>query len=391
MEKVAVIGAGAMGHGIAQLAPMAGLDVTLVDISDEILQRALEKIKWSLEKFAEKKKLSEDVDTILLRIRASKDIADAVRGASFIIEAVPEKLDLKKEVFTEIGRAAPKDAIIASNTSSLSITEMSEVIEKPERFVGMHFFNPPQLMPLVEVIKGAHTSDDTVNLTIELARKLGKTPVLCRKDVKGFIVNRIWGQVFNEACWAIYRGEAKVEEVDSAAKFRMGWPMGVFELLDFAGLDVAHEVGKVMGEAYGGRAKPCPLIGEFVKEGKLGQKTGKGFYDGWPSRPRIPFALADKFDYKRLYAVAVNEAAWLVREGVADPGDIDKAIKLGLAWALGPCEIADRDGIDSILNKLKELFDKHGEEMYRPCPLLEEYVSKGWMGKRSGRGFYEYA
>lgn len=379
-----------MGHGIAQLAATAGYDVTLVDISEELLKKALEKIKWSLEKFAEKKRISEDVGTIFSRIRASKDIGAAVKNANFVIEAVPEKLDLKKRIFAEVNKEAPKDAIVASNTSSLSITGMSEVIERSDRFVGMHFFNPPQMMPLVEVIKGAHTSDEAVNSTVELARKMGKTTVLCKKDVKGFIVNRILAQVNNEACWAVYRGEAKIEEVDSAVKFKIGLPMGIFELLDFVGLDVAHEVGKVVTEAYGERAKPCPIIEDLVKGGKWGQKSGRGFYDTWPNRPSIPFTLADEFDHKRIYAVAVNEAARLVQEEVSDPSDVDKAIKFGLGWPLGPCEIGDREGIDSILNKLKELFEKHKEEMYRPCPLLEEYASKGWLGKKAKRGFYEY-
>ena len=376
MEKVAVIGAGAMGHGIAQLLATAGMNVNLVDVKDEFLKSAVEKIKWSLEKFVEKRRLSkEEADAALSRIKTTTNLEDAVRDVSFVIEAASENMDMKKQIFSRIDKNAPKDAILATNTSSLSIAEMSEVVEKPERFVGMHFFNPPQMMPLVEVIKSDYTSDQTVNSTVELAKKLGKDSVVCRKDVRGFIVNRVLGSVFNEAVWTVYRGDANKEEVDAAVKFKAGWPMGVFELLDFVGLDVVHEVGKVMYEAYGERAKPCPSIEALVKEGKLGQKTGKGFYETWPQRPRISLMLAEEFDIKRIYAVAVNEAAMLVREGVADPSDVDKAIKLGLGWPSGPCEIGDREGIDSILGKLKELREKREEEMYRPCPLLEEGYS----------------
>ena len=390
--KVAVVGAGAMGHGIAQLAAMAGMDVSLLDISDELLSKAIERIKWSLEKFVEKKRISrEDADSAISKIKTSTDLDSVVKDSDFLIEVIPEKMDLKKEMFAKIDKSAPKHAIFASNTSSLSITEMSEATDRPDKFVGMHFFNPPQMMPLVEVIKGDHTSDETVNSTVELAKKLGKTPIVCRKDVRGFIVNRVLGQVFNEAGWAVHRGEAKVEEVDAAARYKAGFPMGVFELLDYVGLDVAYEVGKIMVEAYGDRAKFSPLIEELVKEGKLGQKTGKGFYDTWPGRPRISFILSDAFDIGRLYSIAANEAARLVHEGVAEPKDVDQAIKLGLGWPSGPFEIADREGIDTILDKLKKLYEKHGMEMYKPCPILEEYVTKGWLGRKTKKGFYEYA
>ena len=391
LQKMAVIGSGTMGHGITQVLAMSGYEVTMIDINDEILKKAMEKIKWSLQKFAEKRRIKpEDVETILSRIKTTTSIEEGVKDADFVIEAVPEKMDLKKQIFSKVDKAAPKHAILATNTSSLSITEISEATERPDKVVGMHFFNPPQLMPLVEVIKGEHTSDETVNITVELAKKLGKTPVVCRKDTRGFIVNRILGAVFNEAFWAVYNKEATMEEVDSAVKYKAGFPMGIFELADYVGLDVLYYVSKVMEEAFGDMAKSCPIIEPLVKEGKLGQKTGQGFYDWSKGRPRIPFHLADNFDIMRIYAVAVNEAARLIYDDVADPEDIDTAMKFGTGWPSGPCEIADREGIDVIVNKLKELYEKTGEARYKPCPLLEEYVSKNWLGRKTGRGFYKY-
>jgi enoyl-CoA hydratase/3-hydroxyacyl-CoA dehydrogenase len=390
MRKAAVIGSGAMGHGITQLLAMSGLQVAMVDISDDFLQKAVEKIKWSLGKFAEKKRIrQEDADAALARISTTTSYEQAAKDIDLAIEAVPENIELKKQVFAKLDSLAPPHAILASNTSTLSITEMGKATNRPDKVAGMHFFNPPQLMALVEVIKGEKTSQETINTLVELAKKLGKTPVVVRKDVRGFIVNRVLGAVFNEAFWAYHRGEATKEGIDASVKYGGGFPMGWFELADFVGLDIAYEVGKILYEAYGERFKPCAeVIEPLVKERKLGQKTGVGFYDWTKGRPRIPFNLMEEYDVERSWAVAVNEAAWLIHEDAASPTDIDTGMKLGTYWPSGPCEYADRTGIDVVVNKLKELYAKYKMEMYKPCPLLEEYVSKGWLGKKTGRGFY---
>jgi enoyl-CoA hydratase/3-hydroxyacyl-CoA dehydrogenase len=390
LKKAAVIGSGAMGHGITQLLAMSGIEVTMVDISDEFLQKGMEKIKWSLGKFVEKKRIrQEDADAALSRIKTTTSYEEAAKDIELAIEAVPENMELKKQVFAKLDSTAPPHAILASNTSTLSITEMGNVTKRPEKVAGMHFFNPPQMMALVEVIKGEKTSQETIDTLVELAKKLGKTPVVVKKDVRGFIVNRVLGAVFNEAFWAYYRGEATKEGIDASVKYSGGFPMGWFELADFVGLDIAYEVGKILYEAYGERFKPCAeVIEPLVKEKKLGQKTGVGFYDWTKGRPRIPFNLMEEYDVERSWAVAVNEAAWLIHEGAASPADIDTGMKLGTYWPSGPCEYADRTGIDVIINKLKELYAKYNMEMYKPCPLLEEYVSKGWLGKKTGRGFY---
>lgn len=390
IRRVAVIGSGAMGHGITQLLAMSGLEVAMVDINDEILQKAKEKIKWSLGKFVEKKRIrQEDADAALARVATTTSYEQAGKDMDFAIEASPENMEIKKTIFAKLDEVAPPHAILASNTSTLSITEMGKATKRPDKVAGMHFFNPPQFMALVEVIKGDNTSQETMNTLSELAKKLGKTPVVVRKDVRGFIVNRILGAVFNEAFWAYHRKEATKEGIDASVKYTGGFPMGWFELGDFVGLDIAYEVGRILYEAYGERFKPCQeVIEPLVKEKKLGQKTGVGFYDWTKGRPRIPFNLLDEYDVDRSWAMAVNEAAWLIHDDAANPADIDTGMKLGTYWSSGPCEHADRTGIDKVLNKLRELHAKYNMEMYKPCPLLEDYVSKGWTGKKAGKGFY---
>ncbi len=392
IKRVAVVGAGMMGHGIAQVFAMKGYEVALLDIKEEILKKALQSIEWSLNKFVEKRRIrKEDADAALSRIRTTTSYEEAAKEIDLAIEAVPENMELKKKVFAKIDEVAPSHAIIATNTSTLSVTEMGKATKRPDKAIGMHWFNPPQMMQLIEVVKGNETSDETVNAIMELSRKLGKTPILCKKDVRGFIVNRILGMVFNEAFWAYHRGETSKEGIDASAKYTGGFPMGWFELADFVGLDIAYEVGKVLYEAYGERFKPCAeIIEPLVKQGKLGQKTGAGFYDWSKGRPRIPFELSDEYDIERSWAVAINEAAWLIHEEVAEPESIDTGMKLGTGWPSGPCEYADRKGLDWTLNKLEELYKKYNMEMYKPCPLLEIYLKNGWIGKKSGRGFYKY-
>jgi enoyl-CoA hydratase/3-hydroxyacyl-CoA dehydrogenase len=391
LKKVAIVGSGSMGHGIAEILVMNGYEVTMIDINDELLEKAKEKIRWSLDKFVEKKRIrKEDAEASFSRIKITTKYQEAAKDMDLAIEAVPENMELKKRVFSALDANAPPHAIIASNTSTLSITEMGKATGRPEKVAGMHFFNPPIMMTLVEVIKGDSTSQETISTLFELAKKLGKTPIIVRKDVRGFIVNRVLGIVFNEAFWAFQRGEATKEGIDSSVKYTGGFPMGWFELADFVGLDIAYEVGKILYEAYGERLKPCEeIIGPLIKDHKFGQKTGTGFYDWTQGRPRIPFNLADEYDVDRSWVVAANEAAWIIHDDAANPQDIDAGMKLGTFWPSGPCEYADRLGLDIVVNKLKELHAKYNMEMYKPCPMLEEYTSKGWTGRKVGRGFYQ--
>jgi enoyl-CoA hydratase/3-hydroxyacyl-CoA dehydrogenase len=391
LKRMAIIGSGAMGHGITEMLATTGYEVTMVDVNDDLLRKGKEKIKWSLDKFVEKKRMRrEDADAALARIETTTSYEQAARGIDLAIEAVPEKMELKKKVFGTLDATAPSHAILASNTSTLSITEMGRATKRPEKVAGMHFFNPPMMMTLVEVIKGDNTSPETIATLSELAKKLGKTPIVVRKDVRGFIVNRVLGAAFNEAFWAYKRGEATKEGIDSSVKYTGGFPMGWFELADFVGLDIAYEVGNILYEAYGERFKPCSeVVDLLIKEKKFGQKTGVGFYDWTKGRPRIPFNLLDEYDVERSWAVAANEAAWIIHDDAANPEDIDAGMKLGTFWPSGPCEYADRIGLDAVVNKLTELHGKYNMEMYKLCPLLEEYVGKGWTGKKVGRGFYK--
>ncbi len=390
-KKAVVIGSGAMGHGIAELLALSGFEVSMVDISDEILQKGKEKIKWSLDKFVEKRRIrAEDAQAAYARVTTTTSYEQAGTNADIAIEAAPENLDLKKQVFAKLDQTTPSEAILASNTSALSITEMGKVTKRSDKVAGMHFFNPPQLMTLVEVIKGEGTSQETINSLVDLSKKLGKTPVVVRKDVRGFIVDRVLGAVFLEAFWTHQRREATKEGIDASVKYAGGFPMGWFELADYVGLDIIFDAGKAMYAAYGERFKPClEVIEPMVKEKKFGQKTGVGFYDWTKGRPRIPFNLLEEYDVERSWAVAVNEAAWLIHDDAADAGDIDTGMKLGTFWPSGPCEHADRTGLDVILTKLNESYAKYRMELYKPCPILEEYVSKGWIGKKAGRGFYQ--
>jgi len=392
IKKAGVAGAGAMGAGITQLLAMTACEVTMIDINDEFLQKGMEKIKWSLDKFVEKRRIRrEDADAALTRISVTTSYEQAGKNVDLAIEAVPENMELKKKVFSTLDSVAPSNAILASNTSALSITEMGKATKRSDKVAGMHFFNPPQLMALVELIKGDNTSQETVDTLAELARKMGKTPVIVRKDVRGFIVNRVLGAVFNEAFWAYNRGEATKEGIDASIKYTGGFPMGWFELADFVGIDVGYDVGEILYEAYGERFKPCSeLIAPLIKDKRYGKKTGLGFYDWTKGRPRIPFNLLDEYDVDRPWVVAVNEAAWLIHDDAASPEDIDTGMKLGTYWPSGPCEHADRIGIDILLDKLEELYVKYNMEMYKPCPVLEIYVTKGWTGKKAGRGFYKW-
>jgi len=282
IRKVAVLGAGLMGHGIAQVAAqVAKYEVCLRDVKQEFLDKGMKMIRGSLQKFLDKGKISEEeMDKILGRIHPTVDLREAVADADLIIEAVPESVDIKKTVLMEVDKIAKKEAVITSNTSSISITSLASFTRKPERFCGMHFFNPPQLMSLVEVVRGAKTSDETVNLVIEAAKKMGKEPIVTKKDSPGFIVNRVLVPVLNEAVYLVWEEVAGRDEVDKAVRLGLNWSMGPLRLLDYVGLDTALAMMKVFQKELGDvKFQPCPLLEQMVKAGLLGRKSGKGFYD----------------------------------------------------------------------------------------------------------------
>ncbi|MFP3296838.1 MAG: 3-hydroxyacyl-CoA dehydrogenase/enoyl-CoA hydratase family protein [Vulcanisaeta sp.] len=394
IRKVAVIGAGTMGHGIAEVSALAGYEVTIVDVSQDLLNKALERVKWSLDKLAERGTISKDrVGEVMGRIRTSLSVAEAARGADLMIEAVPEKLDLKKQVFAEADANAPPHAILATNTSSLPITEIASATKRPDRVVGIHFFNPPVLMPLVEVIKGAQTSDEVARRAYDFVKSLGKEPIMVNKDVPGFVVNRVLISLNSAACLLVANNQYSIVEVDSAVKYRAGLPMGIFELQDFTGIDVGYLVGLAVAERDPMLRVPCPLIEDLYKKGWLGQKSGRGFYEykgGAYERANIPREAGEKVDLVSIFAPAINMAAWLLRNGIASREDIDKGVKLGLGWPKGVFEFADEFGIDKVVDALNQLYSRFNYELFKPDPLLTQMVQEGRLGQRSGRGFYEY-
>jgi 3-hydroxybutyryl-CoA dehydrogenase len=288
--KVAVLGAGLMGHGIAQVASqVGGYEVSLLDVEQSFLDRGMKMIDESLTKFVEKGRLGKDqAEATIKRIRPTLDLASALKGADLVIEAATEDPKLKLDLYRRVAELVGRDAVVASNTSSISITLLGSATKFPENVCGMHFFNPPQLMPLVEIIKGRRTSDDTIRRVKEVSTKLGKETVLCKLDSPGFIVNRILVPALNEAVFLVQEGVAEPADVDKAVKLGLNWPMGPLQLLDYVGLDTTLNITQVfMNEFQDGKYRPSPLLRELVRAGQLGRKSGRGFYEwGTPGTTR---------------------------------------------------------------------------------------------------------
>ena len=373
LKNITVLGSGIMGHGIAQVSATAGYNIVLRDIEQGFLDKAMEKIKWSLDKLVTKGKISQqEADSIYSRITPIVNLADAVKNAQLVIEVVPEIMELKKKVYAELDAVAGKDVIFASNTSTLPITEIANTISRPEKFIGIHFFNPPQLMKLVEVIPGEKTSQEIVDLTQEYVKSVKKESVLCRKDVPGFIINRLFIPMVHEACYMMDRTGATMTEIDSAVKFKLGFPMGIFELADFTGMDVIHKATIEMHLRDKKVILPHPTIEKMFDEKKLGQKSGEGFYKYSDEKyERVPLSeeLADKCNPIQLVANILNNAAWLVTNKASDIEEIEKAAQLGLGLKKPLFETAKEIGIKNIVNELKQLASKHGN-FYEPDPLL---------------------
>ncbi|MEM3556863.1 MAG: 3-hydroxyacyl-CoA dehydrogenase NAD-binding domain-containing protein, partial [Conexivisphaerales archaeon] len=354
--------------------------VSINDVSEELLNRAVERIRWSLSKMNEGGKLKENADSIMSRIRVNVSLNDVLNGVSVMFEAVPETLDLKLRLFRVADELAPHDSLLATNTSSIPITEIAEVVQQPERVIGMHFFNPPQLMPLVEIVRGKKTSDNYVNKAVDISKQFGKEAVLVNRDVPGFIVNRVLARLMNTSCVLVTHGATTIESIDSALKYRLGFPMGAFELADYSGIDVFYLVFQAMKER-GFMMHECPLFEEKYKRGELGIKTGLGFYKypeaGKYHRAVISTEAGTNVDLAMLVSSAINEAIWLVREGVSEPRDIDRATKLGLGYPQGILEIGNKIGMQKIMNALNSLRELTSWDEYEPDSLLQEIVLSG--------------
>ena len=373
INQITVLGSGIMGHGIAQISAMAGYNVILRDIEQAFLDKVMDKIKWSINKLVEKQKINQaEAEKIINRIQPIVDLEQSLKNSNLIIEAVPEDLNLKKRVYEEIEKFATDDMIFASNTSTLPISEISAFTSRPDKFIGLHFFNPPQLMPLVEIIPGSKTEQQVTDLAINLVKEVKKTPILCKKDVPGFIVNRIFIPLVHEAAYCLDRSGASMVEIDSASKYKMALPMGIFELADYTGMDVIH---KATSEMYSRDKKvvfPHPKIQQLYENKELGQKTGKGFYqyqgDNY-ERIQLTEEAAEKFDPIPLISVAVNNASWLISNGVCNREELEQALKLGMGLKRELFNTAETVGIKNIINTLKTLQTKYGS-FYEPDQYL---------------------
>ncbi len=279
VNKVSVIGAGTMGNGIAHVFAQSGYNVTLIDVNPEQLDKATATIDKNLARMVKKEKISEsDKEATMSRISTATDIGSGAKDADLVVEAVNEQFDLKKKIFQQLDEVTSDDTILASNTSSISITKIAAVTSRPEKVIGMHFFNPVPVMKLVEVVNGLDTAKEVTEQITKLSENLGKSPVPVN-DYPGFVSNRVLMPMINEAIFSVYEGVAEPEHVDEVMKLGMAHPMGPLRLADFIGLDVCLDIMRVLHEGFGDpRYRPCPLLIKMVDASKLGDKTGEGFY-----------------------------------------------------------------------------------------------------------------
>jgi enoyl-CoA hydratase/3-hydroxyacyl-CoA dehydrogenase len=362
-----------MGHGIAELFAVSGYEVTLMDKFPEALDRARERVAASLAKLVEKGKITkEQSDSALGRLKFSGDMAASVAGAGLVVEAVPESPELKKSVFKELDASAPPDAILASNTSNIMITELAAETSSPGRVVGMHFFNPPMVLKLVEVTPGEKTDPSVVEKAVEVCVKLGRTPIRVLRDSPGFIVNRINAADTLFFCLLLDRGVATPAEVDNYARGQ-GLPMGPYELLDFVGVDIGADSLAYFSRALSPEYGKGTTFARMVKEGRLGKKTGRGFYDWSSGKAEIPkVAPTDKVSIMDIFALEINEAVKLIEEGVAAPEDVEKGVVLGMNRPFGPITVAKDLSNAEVKAKLEELASKFDCGIFAPAKAIAE-------------------
>jgi 3-hydroxybutyryl-CoA dehydrogenase len=372
--KVGIIGSGTMGSGIAQVAATAGCMVKLYDTSAEALDKAKTSLEKILSRLVEKSRISEseknNIQNHIQYVTSLKELSDS----ELIIEAIVENIEIKKKVFQELEGYVSKNAIIASNTSSLSIASIASVLEKPSRCIGIHFFNPAPLMKLVEVIPAIQTSEKILRKTSENIKNWGKT-VAIAKDTPGFIVNRVARPFYGESLRIYEEGIADFATIDWSLKSLGGFRMGPFELMDFIGNDVNYTVTETVFEAFyfDPRYKPSFTQKRFAEAGYLGRKSGKGYYDysekARQPNPKEDVALAQKI-FDRVLVMLINEAADALFWSIASAEDIDNAMTKGVNYPKGLLAWADEKGIDWCVEKLDKLYNEYHEDRYRCSPLL---------------------
>jgi len=408
--KVGVVGAGAMGGGIGQVVTYSGLPVVVKDIDQHQLDLAREHVEAIYQSRVNKGKMTPgQMQEKLDLIEYTLDY-DEFADVDIVIEAVPEVMKIKQQVFKELDEVCTPDTILASNTSALSITEMGAATSRPHKIIGMHFFNPAHVMKLVEVIPGADTDQDTIDTVEQFTQELRKIPVIV-KECPGFLVNRLLMPYLNEAVYAVEEGAAKAQEVDEAlGRDGFGWPMGPFFLMDFLGIDVCAHVGEYLYSQYGERVEPAKLFYKLVEKKRFGEKSGASFYiysatDAEPLDDIIQqmqeageVETGTTFSVDRLIMPFLNEAARCVQEDIANVNDIDMASIAGIGMQvnkdgelvrMGPLEYMDEMGLDVVVEKLEALEKEFGLR-FHPVDILYQKVRAGELGKRTGRGFMEW-
>lgn len=408
--KVGVVGAGAMGGGIGQVVTYSGLPVVIKDIDQTQLDVARDHVEKIYQGRVDKGKMTQgQVQEKLDLIEYTLDYA-SFADVDIVIEAVPEVLAIKQQVFKELDEACPPDTILASNTSALSITDIGAATQRPHKVIGMHFFNPAHVMKLVEVIPGAETDQDTIDTVEQFAQELRKIPVIV-KECPGFLVNRLLMPYLNEAVLALEEGAASASEIDEAmGSGGFGWPMGPFFLMDMLGIDVCAHVGEYLYSQYGERVAPAKLFYKLIELKRFGEKTGAGFYiytatNAEPIEQIVQkmqaageVATGSQFSVDRLMMPFLNEAALCVQEGIANVNDIDMACIAGIGMQVnqegelvrvGPLEYMDEVGLDTVLAKLEALEKEMGPR-FHPADILYQRVRAGHLGKATGFGFKEY-
>ncbi len=401
--KAGVVGAGTMGGEITQVITYSGLPVVMKDIDQKMLDTGIEKIRSIYQRRVDKGKMSTGDMQSKLDLVTPTLAYDGFEDVDIVIEAVPKGMEIKLRALRELEDVCPEATIFASNTSALSISEMGAATKKPHKMIGMHFFNPAHVMKLVEIIPGLDTSQETVDDVVMFTEGLRKLPVVVQ-ECPGFLVNRLLMPYLNEATMCLEEGAAPASEIDEAM-VKWGWPMGPFTLMDMLGLDVCVHVGDYLSGEYGARMESAWLLPRLVEMGRLGEKSGAGFY-GYgdqtdePTRKLITEIKQEKgiadseFSPNRLVYSLINEAALCVQENIASVSDIDMAAIAGLGMTyggerMGPLAAADLIGLDKVSEGLSAFEAKYGLR-FRPSRLLKLKVRAGHLGKRVGKGFHEY-
>ena len=378
---VGVLGAGTMGSGIVQVAAQNGHKVVLVDLNEQILKRSNDGLLKIMNRLVEKERITQDqADSTIANVSYSQDIHD-LNECGFIIEAIVENIDVKSKVFTQLEKIAPKRCILASNTSSLSIASIGAALQDPSKIIGIHFFNPAPLMPLVEIIPAVQTSEETLNISRSLIDGWGKVTVLC-KDTPGFIVNRVARPFYGEALRIYEEGIADFATIDWAMTSIGGFRMGPFTLMDYIGNDVNYTVTETVFTAFyfDPRYKPSFTQKRHSEAGYLGRKSGRGYFDyreGAANPKPIEDAVVGQQIFDRILVMLINEAVDAVFLNIGSKDEIDLAMTKGVNYPKGLLKWADEIGLENVLLKLEAMFAEYGEDRYRPSPLMRRMVKNG--------------